>query len=80
MLKCFTVEGYRNFSTPVSFNFAASRDYQFAENNVKNGTVKTALLIGKMRLVNRISVQLYSTLRSAFQRHSIILTRMIVCF
>lgn len=47
MLKCFTVEGYRNFSTPVSFNFAASRDYQFAENNVKNGTVKTALLIGR---------------------------------
>lgn len=40
LLKRFTVDGYRNFSTPVSFNFAASRDYQFAENNVKNGTVK----------------------------------------
>ena len=47
MLKRFTVDGYRNFSAPVSFNFAASRDYQFAENNVKNGTVKTALLIGR---------------------------------
>ena len=47
MLKRFTVDGYRNFSTRVSFNFAASRDYQFAENNVKNGTVKTALLIGR---------------------------------
>lgn len=26
MLKRFTVDGYRNFSAPVSFNFAASRD------------------------------------------------------
>lgn len=47
MLKRFTVDGYRNFPTPVTLNFAASRDYQFAENNVKNGTVKTALLIGR---------------------------------
>lgn len=47
MLKRFTVNGYRNFSAPVTFNFAASRDYQFAENNVKNGIVKTALLIGR---------------------------------
>ena len=35
MLKRFTVDGYRNFSTLVSLNFAASRDYQFAEDNVK---------------------------------------------
>ena len=47
MLKCFTVDGYRNFPNPVTFNFAASRDYQFAENIVNNGTVKTALLIGR---------------------------------
>ena len=31
MLKRFTVDGYRNFPTPVTLNFAASRDYQFAE-------------------------------------------------
>ncbi len=47
MLKRFTVDGYRNFPIPVTFDFAASRDYQFAENNVKDGIVTTALLIGR---------------------------------
>ena len=47
MLKRFTVDGYRNFPVPVTFDFSASRDYQFAENNVRLGIVTNALLIGR---------------------------------
>lgn len=47
MLKRFTVDGYRNFPVPVTFDFSASRDYQFAVNNVRLGIVTTALLIGR---------------------------------
>ena len=47
MLKRFTVDGYRNFSHPTTFDFSVSRDYKFAEENIYKGIVSNALLIGR---------------------------------
>lgn len=46
MLNEFRVKGFKNFKDEVVFNLGDTRNYEYNENCVKNGTVKTALLYG----------------------------------
>lgn len=47
MLKKFTVQGYRNFSCPLSIDFSNVRDYRFNENALQDNLVKCGVMYGK---------------------------------
>lgn len=46
MLKEFRVKGFKNFEKELVFDFSKTRNYNFSENAVKNGIVKTGLIYG----------------------------------
>ena len=46
MLNEFKVKGFKNFKDEVVFNLGDTRNYEYNENCVKGGNVKTALLYG----------------------------------
>ena len=46
MLIEFKVEGFKNFEKELVFDLSKTRNYNFSENAVKNGIVKTGLIYG----------------------------------
>ena len=46
MLVEFKVEGFKNFEKELVFDFSKTRNYNFSENAVKDGIVKTGLIYG----------------------------------
>jgi len=46
MLKEFRVKGFKNFEKELVFDFSKTRNYNFSENAVKDGIVKTGLIYG----------------------------------
>ena len=46
MLVEFKVEGFKNFEKELVFDLSKTRNYNFSENAVKNGIVKTGLIYG----------------------------------
>lgn len=47
MLKSFTVTNFKAFEKPIKVDFAATGNYEFNEEALKNGIVKTAVMYGK---------------------------------
>lgn len=47
MLKSFTVDNFRAFSTPVTIDFSKTASYEFNTECIENGIAKKALLFGK---------------------------------
>lgn len=66
MLTYFSVEGYRNFATKLTWDFANIRDYRFnTDALIKYGDtslVKCALVYGRKRLERPTSAMPYSIL------------------
>ena len=46
MLKEFRVKGFKNFEKELVFDFSKTRNYNFSENAIKDGIVKTGLIYG----------------------------------
>ena len=46
MLKEFKVEGFKNFEKELVFDLSKTRNYNFSENAIKDGIVKTGLVYG----------------------------------
>jgi len=47
MLKCFEVQGFKNFANRIILDFTDVRDYQFNLNCVKNGLLSKMIVYGK---------------------------------
>ena len=47
MLKCFSVEGFKNFSEKITLDFSNVRDYRFNSQCLTNGLVSKSIVYGK---------------------------------
>lgn len=47
MLTFFSVEGYKNFKTKLSFDLADARDYRFNEEAIRSSVIQCGLIYGK---------------------------------